>query len=281
MVGTYTTNKTDNDPILESKEIKVFSILKTRKNYLRIPFFKAGAQDLLAITFHKLESISNRRRKVNTGPCYILPIDPYRMMWLRFRKKYHAIAQSAFINLPAGAGIRWMTRVLRNPIPGNISVTNYVMSLMRLSEAKGYTVFLIGGTKRGSEKLFFNFKHSFPHLIIIGRHHGEIVAQESELVRQALKKMSPNIILMDLGYSEGLDWMDKHKEAFGNSITINMPNEFDILAGSQPPHPKFLKKKHLIWFWQICKNPLRWYRLFLIFVWVWIVLVNRLFQKRD
>ncbi len=273
MSNSYNTNKTNNDPILESRNTKANFVLKKPKNYLGFPFFQTNLMGLLDITLHKLESNSQRK---SVEPLYILPIDPYQLIRLRLNKKYTEIAQASFINLPVGSGICWMSRVLGNPIPSIVPTVSYVMSLLRLAEAKNYSIFLIGGSQRGSEKLFFNLKHAFPNLLIMGRHHGEIIDEEAKLIRQAWNKIKPDIILMDLGNVRGLNWMKNYKSEFNSSIVVNMSNEFNVLAGFKKAPPNFFKKKHLVWFWNIFKNPFLWYRFFSVFYWFFLINVKRI-----
>ncbi len=274
LLTAYNTNKRDDDPILESMGVRDSTLLKKPKKYLSFPFYQANLQDLLAISFDKMEAVAARKNKTNATPLYVVPIDPYRLMWLKSKKQYANIIKSAFINLPVGSGLLWMSKILANPIPELTTVVSYVMSLLRLAEAKNYSIFLVGGTSRSSEKLFFNLKHAFPNLLIVGRHHCRTPKKKSEQIRQAIEKMNPQIVLMDLGHKGGLEWMKNYKHEFGNSLVIDMPNEFDILTGFKKSPPNFFKQSHLVWLWDICKNPLRIFRLI---HWFFLVLFKRVF----
>ena len=257
-------------------DIRDSTLLKRSKKYLNFPFYQANLQDLLAISLNKMEAVADKKNTMDAIPLYVLPIDPYRLMWLKSKKQYADIAQSSFINLPAGSGILWMSKMLANPIPELTTVVSYVMNLLRLAEAKNYSVFLVGGTPRGSEKLFFNLKHAFPNLLIVGRHHGEIPKEKNKHICQAIKKMNPRIILMDLGDKGGIEWMKDYKYEFGDSLVIDMPNEFNILTGFKKSSPAFFKQYHLVWLWNICKKP---FRILRIVHWLFLVIFRKFFHR--
>jgi UDP-N-acetyl-D-mannosaminuronic acid transferase (WecB/TagA/CpsF family) len=108
------TNKDDSDPILEYKNIDT-SLLAARRVLLgKIPFYQATSADLVAHSIHRLDKMREKKSKSTGqfGAQLVFPFDPYRYVWVRFRKRMLKMVDESFINLPDGAGMLYMSRAL-------------------------------------------------------------------------------------------------------------------------------------------------------------------------
>ncbi|RME90959.1 MAG: glycosyltransferase [Candidatus Hydrogenedentota bacterium] len=264
----HTIAKEDDDPILEYMNVDI-SNLESKKVYLAdIPFYQASDKELIAYTFRHIEQTRKNGYDSQGELAHILPLDPYRFVWIRNSKKYLPIARTAFLNLPSGSGIRWMSRRLKAPLPQNISLISFLMNLIRIAHAKEYTIFLLGSKDEVIEKLFFNLTRSFPRLRIVGRHNGYLKGPYRERVVQALKKTNPHIILLGLGFHKEMAWIREYKDQLGNSVLINVGGSLDILAGTRKKAPDFIVEQDLTWFWRMINRPWRWHRLFILLWWL-------------
>ncbi len=96
------TNKDDSDPILEYKNIDTALIEAQKVKLGKIPFYRVTSTDLVAHSIHRLDAMREKKAKSTGrfGPQVVLPFDPYRYTWVRFRKRMLKMANSSFINLP-------------------------------------------------------------------------------------------------------------------------------------------------------------------------------------
>lgn len=277
--SSHASSKDDDDPILDFKKIDL-NHFQDRKVILgELPFYQATGNELLAWTLRRIEALRESKMPVKEGPQRIMPLDPYRYIWIHNSRRYMHLAQNAFINLPSGAGIGWMSRRLRKPLPETIPVIPFIMNILRLAQAKEYTVFMVGGEDSILEKLFFNLRRSFPRLRIVGRHSGYMKGAARDRVVEALKKTDPHIILLGLGYHKELKWLEEYSDRLGNTIIINVGGSFDILSGKVKKAPDFLTTRGLTWFWRAVNRPWRWHRIFVVFWWLislfWWKITNR------
>ena len=116
-LNPHLTNKDDSDPILEYKNIDTSSLPARRVLLGKIPFYQATSADLVAHSIHKLDQMREKKSKSSGqfGPQLVFPFDPYRYVWVRFRKRMLDMANNSFINLPDGSGMLYMSRALHKP----------------------------------------------------------------------------------------------------------------------------------------------------------------------
>lgn len=263
------TSKNDEDPILELKHIDVAQIENSQVVLADVPFYQAGMQELLAFTLRRLEMMRDENKQgTYFGASHVLPLNPYTFHKIRKSRNYFYLVREAFINLPAGSGIRWMSRRLRKPLPETIRTIAYVMNLIRLANAKEYTVFIVGSKQETLDKLALNFKRSFPQLRLVGKHHGYLKKTGKTRVMEALQKTDPHIILLGMGFKKELRWISENKHALGNCILVNVGGSLDILAGARTKAPAKIELSGYTWLWRVVNNPFRFFRIFRIFSWL-------------
>ena len=268
----YQTNKVDEDFLLDSESGKF--LFKKLNKVFGLPFFDLNTEELITLTQDKIELM--RTQKPNrTKIQAVIPVDPYRIGWLLWHKKYLKTLQSSFLTLPTGKGVKWMMSKLKKPIPSNMSLISYLMNLIRLAELKGYSICILGGNAKSCEKLFFNLKHAFPKLNIMGRYHKTKDTSAMKMIWQSIIKMSPDIILLSVGYKEGLDWLQQNRNEVKNSLIINIANQIEYLAGSRKKPPSYFLEKNLGWLWNITSNPIKWYKLGYVLWWFLRVYIER------
>ena len=276
------TNKDDSDPILEYKNIDT-SLLAARRIYLgKIPFYQATSADLVAHSIHRLDKMREKKSKSSGqfGPQLVFPFDPYRYVWVRFRKRMLAMANEAFINLPDGSGMLYMARALRQPLPELISTVAYAMNLIRIAHAKEYTVFLLGSRDEVLEKLYTNFRRSFAGLRIVGRHNGYLKGPAASRVLEAVRKTDPHILFVGMGYHRGMRWIEENRSQLGDLIIVNVGGAFDTLAGTNKKAPMFMAAAGYTWLWRTINKPYRWHRLFLVLYWFFETMYYKFFKKK-
>lgn len=277
----HTTNKDDDDPILLFQNIRTDQLQNQKVFIGGIPFIAADNMELVAYSLHTLEQIrpaskEKERRPVQHGPQIVLPIDPYRYTWIRSSSKRKKFAAQAFLNLPEGAGIKWMSNLYKKDLPESISLVSYTLNMIRLAQAKGYTIFIVGGKDEMLERLIHNLKRSFPNLRIVGKHHGYLKNASKERVLEALRKTDPHIILAGMGFHKTFSWMQKNYDRFGDCIMINMEGALDIIAGTRKKAPDFISVKGYSWLWRSLNRPWRFHRSLIIIYWFFSSLFRRL-----
>ncbi|TGK06222.1 glycosyltransferase [Leptospira fluminis] len=262
--------KDDRDYLLDYQSLDIDNLEKT--DILGVPFENASLDEAVAKIYHLMEEKDHYH--------HVLLLDPVKTMALRKGKKLHRIAQKASLILAEGAGLQWAARRLGGELKERIPTIALMMDLVRLCELRNYSIFLLGGKEDIIEKVYFNLSRHFPGVRIVGRHAGYMNTQRELLVKESIRKTSPNIIFLAMDFPDQEIWIENNTAFFGHAVVIGVAGAMDILSGKVRKAPNFFKLKGLTWFWRILVRPWRLIRLsrmigFFLFVWV-----KSLFQKR-
>jgi len=276
---SYSASKEDDDPILEFQNIPIDKIQNKKIEIAAVPFYVATGNELISLTMRQIETI--RKKGATHGPQHILPINPYHFFNIRHFKRYRQLSQSSFINLPSEKGMLGISALFHKDLPEIISVTQFVLNIIRVAQAKEYTLFIVGSSNRVLDTLNINFMRSFPRLRITGKHNGQLKGKAAKNVIEALRKTDPHIILLSLGYKKELKWIEAHKSELKNCILINLDGALDIMAGKKKSAPDFVVEKHLAWLWVLFSKPFNWYKIpYVLYSYIELVFLKIFLRKK-
>lgn len=264
---THISSKEERDYLLEYQSIDLSSIGKI--NILGVEVDNATIDEAVAKIAHWIDNKETYH--------HVLFLDPPRLMKLRSGKKLHRITDKASMILAEGAGLGWASQ---GKLKGRVPIIALLMDLVRLSELKGYTIFMLGSKEDTIERVFFNLTRHFPKLRIVGRHAGHMNRQRELMVKEAIRKTSPDIILIANDFPEQEIWIENNTGFFGKSVVIGVSGAFDILSGKVKKAPDSFQLKGYTWLWRIIARPFRIFRMFRILQFIIMVLVSRIKIKK-
>jgi N-acetylglucosaminyldiphosphoundecaprenol N-acetyl-beta-D-mannosaminyltransferase len=140
-------------------------------------------------------------------------------------------------------------------------------------------IFFLGGRPSVTEGSYFNLKKSFPEMKVVGRHTGYFDNNREKAVLQAIRKTSPKVLLVGLGYPKELEWIRRNQKQLENMVVIGVGGSFDIMSGKAKKAPDFFQNRGLTWLYRIITRPYRllaWWRMFLFYL---FTLFFHLFKK--
>ncbi|MCC5815713.1 MAG: WecB/TagA/CpsF family glycosyltransferase [Leptospira sp.] len=267
-VITHHSSKEERDYLLEYQSIDINSIQKV--DILGVQVDNVSVDEAVAKIAHWVDNKEDFR--------HVLFIDPPRLMKLRSGKILHRITDKASMILAEGAGLNWATQ---GKLKARVPVIALLMDLVRLAELKNYTIFMLGAQESVIERVFFNLTRHFPKLRIVGRHAGHMNRQRELMVKEAIRKTSPDIILFAQDFPEQEIWIENNTGFFGKSVVIGVSGAFDTLSGKEKKAPDSFQLKGYTWLWRIIARPYRIFRMFRILQFVFMVLITRIKNKRQ
>jgi N-acetylglucosaminyldiphosphoundecaprenol N-acetyl-beta-D-mannosaminyltransferase len=155
-----------------------------------------------------------------------------------------------------------------------------MMDIIRISEIKEYSIFLVGGKPEITERAFFNIKKSFPKIRIVGRHGGYFNPERERSVVEAMRKSEANIIFVGLGFPREDRWIAKIKGEFKNAVFIGIGGCIDVISGEVRKAPAFFIERGLEWFYRIITRPWRAGRLARVAFFFMMAVMKRLFSRK-
>jgi N-acetylglucosaminyldiphosphoundecaprenol N-acetyl-beta-D-mannosaminyltransferase len=266
---SYDSYKEDRDIILE---------------YNQLSLKDAGIANILGMGIDNVNCMQAVAKVVKMieegGVHHVIPLNPWKLIRFRSNNDLNVIYNKASLKFASGAGLEWAARKLRFPLKETIPFLNFLMELIRLSEIKEYTIFIVGGKPETAEKCFFNIRKSFPKIRIVGRHGGFFTPEREKSVVEAIRKSEANIVLIGLGFPREDRWVARFRSQFKNAVFINAGGSLDIIAGENRKAPEFFTRRNLEWFYRIISKPWRVLRFIRILFFYTTVFFKSLFGKR-
>lgn len=145
-------------------------------------------------------------------------------------------------------------------------------NLMKASEEKNYSVFLLGGFTKAvpntsgltAEKL----KEKYPKLNIIGsssvfscEEHDDdktLAYIKSCMETHRVKKL--DILAVAYGQVKQEKWIDRNASKIPATISIGLGGTFDYISGTTPRAPYVLRRLYLEWLYRLIKEPKKRFR---------------------
>jgi N-acetylglucosaminyldiphosphoundecaprenol N-acetyl-beta-D-mannosaminyltransferase len=214
------------------------------------------------------------------GVHHVICLNPYKLQRIKYNGDLKLISNKADLRLPSGAGLEWAAKLLKTPLKERIDVLSLMMDLVRISEIKEYTLFMVGARPEIIEQAYFNIRKSFPKIRIVGRHGGYFSSEREVSVIEAIRKSEANIVFVGLGFPKEEKWIYSIKNEFKNTIFLSVGGSIDVISGDIKKAPPFFMERGLDWFYRIISKPWRVGRIFMLKLFFIQVIWSRIFMKK-
>ena len=268
---THNSSKEERDYVLEYQKIDISQ--KERVSILGVDIDNLTRDEAIAhiLDFHKKKESFH----------HILFVDPIKLMVMRPGKKLNRIARKASLVLAEGGGIEWAASKLGFQLKERISIISLLMDLIRYSEKKELTLFFLGSKEDIIERLFFNLIRHFPEIRIVGRHSGYLHDARELMVKEAIRKTNPDVIIIGMDFPRQEVWIENNTGYFGKSIVIGVWGNLDTLSGQIKKAPDYFQLRGLTWLWRILARPYRFDKLYNMFQYYTTILIENWKLKRE
>lgn len=266
----HQVSKEDRDLILEYNIIEDREIPRVDFLGVKIDNFHSRNE----LVFKILNLIDKK------GIHYIHGLDPYKVMRIRRHITYKRIFNKAAYVFSAAGGMKWASRKMHDPLDEWINHISLIVDLVRLSEVKPISIYFLGSKPAIIERSFFNLKKSFPQMRVVGRHTGFFDKQREQDVIEAIRKTSPDILLVGLGFPFEIDWIEKNRKQFKDVVIISVGSSFDIISGLRKKAPDYFQNRGLTWIYRIFSRPYRLLAWLRMLHYVLLVYFRHFFRKK-
>ncbi|MBN1500283.1 MAG: WecB/TagA/CpsF family glycosyltransferase [Spirochaetes bacterium] len=213
-----------------------------------------------------VQAVAKIIKMINDGGVHhVIMLNPYKLLRYRSNNDLNMIYSKASMKIATGSGMLEAAKRLHNPLKERIPQMSFIMEIIRLSEIKEYTIFLVGGKPETAEKAFFNIKKSFPGIRIVGRHGGFFSKEREASVVEAIRKSEANIVLVGMGFPREDKWISKFRGQFKNTVFIGIGGGIDIISGETNKAPGYFMESGKDWHYRIVTRPWRWGKLIRLF----------------
>ena len=191
---------------------------------------------------------------------------------------YRRILARAALVLPDGIGIKIAADLLGVPLKQNVNGTDLFPRLCQMLEARGASLFLLGGHPGIAEKVAAVIHESWPRLRIAGLRDGYFdLAQEGAVAAQ-VSASKADVLLVARGVPMQDVFIDRHLHQLGVKVAIGVGGLFDFVSGRINRAPSWMRDIGFEWIYRLLQEPSRMWRRYLVgnFSFLGRVLLQRL-----
>ena len=245
---------------------------------LKVPIDIVTPEELPALIDHYLADMGNAEGGVRKGRNIVL-LSLWDLLRARRNREYRNYIYSADLIIPISKSLVSGAKFLAGEKPARYMPFNFIISLLTLLERREYPLYLLGGKSQVLKKAEKNIHSTFPRIKIVGRCPGSIRKQEEAVIIEAIRKVSPSLLLAGEGIRGRELWIARNDARLNSGFRIWCSDLFDIFAEKKkrPSDAVFDKGLESIGF--CMRNPLKFFRIFSYFRYKLLLLYYKLFVK--
>lgn len=189
------------------------------------------------------------------------------------------ITDNADMVLVDGKPLVWIANFYNKPVKEKVSGSDLVPELCKLSNEKGYSIFILGGKEGVAAKAKQNLTTQFPNLNIVGTYSPSFgFENDKDEINSINKKISdckPDLLFACFGCPKQEKWIYENIELYDAKVSICAGATVDFLAGNIQRAPKWMSDNGLEWFYRFLKEPKRMFKRYFVDDLKIIALINK------
>jgi len=237
---------------------KVIEEEKNCFNILGLPIVCMKYDEIL---FYLENKVINKEKTF----CVTINVDILRM--ISEDSDFYKIVESSDLIFADGMPLVWLSKLTSTPIPERTAGCDIVNDLFKLSDSKGYKIFVLGapnGVIRAKEKL----EKALPNVKITGVYSPtleEIRDEESNAkIVEMINNSEAEMVFVAMGAPRQEKWIYDNLDRLNSYIYIPCGGSIDCIAGVQKKAPKWIGKIGFEWLYRLMHNPKRLFNRYLI-----------------
>lgn len=181
--------------------------------------------------------------------------DTTAILWAQHDQRLQTVYERADLVTPDGTGIVWAGQLLGAPVRERVSGIDLLEKLF--SRGRKLKLFLLGAAPGVAELAAEKLCERYPHLQVVGTHHGYFQPSESKQILSLINQAQPDILLVGLGVPKQELWMYENRTKLNVSVLIGVGGCFDVWAGRLTRAPKGWQRLGLEWLYRVLQEPKR------------------------
>jgi len=202
------------------------------------------------------------------------------LMWSRIDPFLRRVYRSCDVVTVDGMAIYYALHLVGDPVQVCLSASLIFHPLLRLAQARGYGVYLLGAKEPILLQAVDNLRRQFPGIRIVGAHDGYFDVDNAGAVVADIRRARPDILLLGMSTPVKERFAERYLQEMGVPVTIGVGGMFDIAAGVARFAPPWIRRLCLEWLYRLVQEPRRLWRRYLTTNFAFLWLVQREFVRR-
>ena len=173
-----------------------------------------------------------------------------------------AVLESDLI-LADGASVVWASRILRQPLPERVAGIDLMTGMFERGNVRGYRVFVLGATTEVLDSALKYIRSHYPHVDIVGHHHGYFSAIDEGRIAEAIAAARPDILLVGMTSPKKEQFLARWSDQIRVPISHGVGGSLDVIGGKVRRAPLLWQRLGLEWLYRVAQEPRRLWRRYL------------------
>lgn len=181
-----------------------------------------------------------------------------------------------------GMSVVWSARILGIKVPERVAGIDLMYELVRLSAAKGFSIFLLGAEAETVKTVADEFASQGAK--VVGHRDGFWDSSEEAQLVDDIATLAPDILFLAIPSPHKEFFLARHLSNLNVGLAMGVGGSFDVVAGLTRRAPRIMQVTGLEWMFRLSQEPRRMFKRYLIgnskFVWLTAkALMKNIFEK--
>jgi len=163
-----------------------------------------------------------------------------------------------------GASVVLASKKLGKPLPERVAGIDLMQDLVKLSDDKGYSIYLLGAKQEVVEKTRDVLKEKYKNLNIVGIHNGYFKEDYWKEISKEIKKKKPDLVFVGITSPTKEYLIEFLQNDSNNCVFMGVGGSFDVISGNIPRAPKWMQKANLEWLFRVIQEPRRLFKRYFV-----------------
>jgi N-acetylglucosaminyldiphosphoundecaprenol N-acetyl-beta-D-mannosaminyltransferase len=201
---------------------------------------------------------------VGRGRLQIGVVNAAKLVYMRRDPNLRADVLSCGLILADGVPVVWASRLLGRPLPERVAGIDLMYGMLRRGNEHGHRVYCLGASEAVLAAAVGRITADYPHVKMVGRHHGYFTSQEEPGLVAAIADAKPDILLVGMSSPKKERFLARWDSQLGVPVCHGVGGSFDVLAGKVRRAPPAWQRLGLEWLYRVKQEPRRLWRRYLI-----------------
>ena len=233
--------------------------LPLKKNIIGVQVSDVSFKNLLIL----FENVIENKKKIRV--C-VLATNPF--VDAQKQKDLFPIFNSADVLLCDGMPTYWASHFLNQAVAQRITGLDLTPEIFKLSAAKNFSIFLLGGSEGIADKLKDFMISKYPNLNIVGTYcppfAKKFSMEETNKMIGLINSTKPDFLLVSLTAPKQDYFLYDIIDKIDTHIAIGVGGAFSVTAGLIKRAPKWMQNAGLEWFYRFLQEPTRLFKRYFI-----------------
>ena len=218
---------------------------------------------------NQAEAVAAVDELVKAGkPSYIVEVNTDVMIKIDGDEYLRKITDEADMVLVDGMPLVWISKLKKNPVKERVSGSDLTLSVCKMAEERGYSVYIVGGSEEVAARAAENLRERYPALSVKGAYSPPFGFEkdENELahIRALLEEAKPDIVFACLGCPKQEKWIYENYKKTQVPVYLCAGATVDFLAGNVKRAPEWICRIGFEWFYRFLMEPKRLFKRYFV-----------------